>query len=220
MVGAFLQTSNAKALQQLLLNKQDMLQSDRDEDLAFLSGSNSQGSGYVPSSGEVTGILKDMGDTMKKSLAEATSTETSAIATFDDLVAAKKKEISALTAAIEAKTIKIGELGVSIVQMKNDLTDTEASLMADKKFLSELGTTCKTKEAEWAETVKTRAEELVAISETIKVLNDDDALEIFKKTLPSTSSSFVQVSAGVMMARRNALAALAKVRVGDRPDKA
>merc|ERR1740138_1455944 len=122
-----------------------------------------------------------MGDTMKKSLAEATSTEKSAIGTYDDLVAAKKKEISALTAAIEAKTMKIGELGVSIVQMKNDLTDTEAALIADNKFLAELGTTCKTKQDEWAETVKTRADELVALAETIKVLNDDDALELFKR---------------------------------------
>jgi len=40
---------------------------------------------------------------------------------------------------------------------------------------------------------RTRSEELVAISETIKVLNDDDALELFKKTLPG-ASSFVQVS--------------------------
>merc|ERR1719181_1977836 len=80
---------------------------------------------------------KDMGDTMKKSLADATATEKSAIGTFDELVAAKTKEINALTKAIEAKTLKIGELGVSIVQMKNDLSDTEAALIADKKFLSE-----------------------------------------------------------------------------------
>merc|ERR1719401_2871272 len=41
--------------------------------------------------------------------------------------------------------------------------------------------------------------EMVALADTIKVLNDDDALELFKKTLPS-ASSFVQmkVTSGAM----------------------
>merc|ERR1712217_99038 len=43
---------------------------------------------------------------------------------------------------------------------------------------------------------KTRAEELVAIHDTINILNDDDATELFKSTLPSSASSFVQVQAG------------------------
>jgi hypothetical protein len=218
MGGAFLQSEASKVLQQVVLKREDLLESDREELLAFLQGSH--GSGYTPSGGEVTGILKDMGDTMKKSLAEATATEKSAISTFGELVAAKTKEINALTAAIESKTLKVGELGVSIVQMKNDLTDTEASLMEDKQFLGELGTTCKTKEAEWQETVKTRADELVALSETIKILNDDDALELFKKTLPGTGSSFVQVDRASENARRKALAALAQASQANRPDHA
>ena len=31
---------------------------------------------------------------------------------------------------------------------------------------------------------KTRTEELLALADTIKMLNDDDALELFKKILP------------------------------------
>ena len=42
-----------------------------------------------------------------------------------------KKEINALTASIESKIQKIGELAVSIVQTKNDLEDTEQALLAD-----------------------------------------------------------------------------------------
>merc|ERR1719298_312657 len=76
--------------------------------------------------------------------------------------------------------------------MKNDLTDTKKSLADDKKFLAELEKGCATKEAEWAERCKTRAEELLALADTIKILNDDDALELFKKTLPG-SASLVQI---------------------------
>jgi len=102
-----------------------------------------------------------------------------------------------LTASIEKKINLVGELGVEIVEMQEDLTDTEAALMADKEFLANLEKSCATKTKEWEERSKTRAEELVALADTIKVLNDDDALDLFKKTLPSASSSFVQTQTGL-----------------------
>merc|ERR1719254_311697 len=55
------------------------------------------------------------------------------------------------------------------------------------------------------------AMELVALADTIKVLNDDDALELFKKTLPG-ASSFVQVSVSSRVTRQRALSALKSVR--------
>merc|ERR550532_1868086 len=166
-----------------------MTGSDQEALTAFLSQSTS----YAPQSGEITGILKQMGDTMSATLADATSTEKDSIATHEGLVKAKKKEVSALTATVEAKTKQIGDLGVSIVTMKEDLDDTGASLAEDKTFLAELEKSCSTKTAEWEERSKTRAEELVALADTIKVLNDDDALELFKKTLPGSSASLLQL---------------------------
>merc|ERR1719263_731612 len=53
--------------------------------------------------------------------------------------------------------------------------------------------------------------ELVALADTIKVLNDDDALELFKKTLPGASSSFVQVKVTAGAVRQHALSALKSV---------
>merc|ERR1719429_650492 len=125
---------------------------------------------------------------MAASLAAETSTEGGAITTYEGLMQAKTREVAALTATIEAKTKQIGDLGVSIVMMKEDLADTQATLAEDKTFLAELEKSCATKTAEWKERSKTRADELVALADTIKVLNDDDALELFKKTLPSPSS--------------------------------
>merc|ERR1719159_1743033 len=113
-----------------------------------------------------------MGDTMAKDLAEPEATEASAIKASGELMAAKGKEVDLLTTAIETKMEQIGELGVSVAQMKNDLTDTEAGLMEDKQFLADLEKGCSTKTAEWQEAEKMRAEELKAISETIKILND------------------------------------------------
>jgi len=118
-------------------------------------------------------------------------------------MAAKTKEVNANTKAIESKTTRSGELAVEIVQMKNDLGDTAEALAEDKKFLADMEKNCASKTGEWEVIVKTRNEELLALADTIKVLNDDDSLELFKKTLPGASASFMQlqVSSGAVRAR-------------------
>merc|ERR1719207_366997 len=106
---------------------------------------------------------------------------------------------------------RVGDLGVAVAQMKNDLTDTEEALIEDKKFLADMEKNCATKAAEWETIVKTRNEELLALADAIKVLNDDDSLELFKKTLPGASASFVQVQVSSSAARARALAVIRKV---------
>jgi len=115
------------------------------------------------------------------------------------------KEKEALTGAIESKSAKIGKLAVQIAEMENDAGDTAEALAADQKFLAQLEKGCKTKTAEWEARSKTRAEELVALADTIKMLNDDDALELFKKTLPSPSEVFLQVQTSSSSTRARAL---------------
>merc|ERR1712079_766436 len=137
MAGAFLQTDAAKILRGILSNKKEMLMDDDRQDLmAFLS--NSQGTDYAPQSGQIVGILKTMGDEMAAGLAEATKAEEAAIASYEKLMAAKKKEVIALTAEIETKLTRVGDLGVEIAEMKNDLGDTAEALEQDKKFLANL----------------------------------------------------------------------------------
>merc|ERR1719158_1132882 len=67
MAGSFLQTNSAAVLRRLSLS-QDMSNVDRDLLSSFLMGGAKQG--YAPASGEIVGILKQMGDTMEKDLAE------------------------------------------------------------------------------------------------------------------------------------------------------
>merc|ERR1719265_829487 len=154
--------------------------------LSFLSGS----SDYAPASGEIVGILKTMHDEMTADHAEETAAEKAAIKAYEELMAAKTKEVNSLTKALETKMTRVGELAVEIVQMKNDLGDTAQALADDKKFLADLEKNCAKKAGEWDQIVQTRNEELLALSDTIKVLNDDDALELFKKAIPA--SSFMQ----------------------------
>jgi len=215
--GAFLQTQAAQVLRSLVENDSKMLDVDRDDITSFLSST--LGNDYAAPSDAITGILKQMGDTMTASLGDATATETDSIKTFDELVAAKTKEIDALTASIETKTSQIGELGVQIVQMKEDLSDSGESLLEDKKFLADLSKNCAIKEKEWAIICKTRSEELLALADTIKILNDDDALELFKKTLPGASASLMQVKVSTTSMRAQALAVLESARGSKSDDR-
>jgi len=207
--GSFLQTQTAQVLRNLAASgKVDMLDADRQDLVAFLE----QGSDYAPQSGQITGILKQLGDEMSKDLADITAAEGGGVENYEALIAAKKKEVAALSATVEAKTGQIGELGVAIVEMKNDLTDTESALIQDKKFLAELEKSCSTKTQEREERMKTRAEELVALADTIKVLNDDDALDLFKQTLPSSAASLMQVRVSATSQQTRALAMIRSMR--------
>jgi len=202
-MSGFLQTSSASVLRSLSVSM-DMSSVDREMLASFLSSK----SGYAPASGEIVGILKQMDDEMKADLASATEAEEAGIKAFDGLVAAKNKEINALTKSIETKTARVGELAVKTAEFENDLEDTKEDLEESKKFLADLEVNCENKKTEWAEYGKMQAQELLALADTIKVLNDDDALELFKKTLPSGASSFLQIQVSDKAQRAQALETL------------
>jgi septal ring factor EnvC (AmiA/AmiB activator) len=209
MAGGFLQTNTAQVLKKIVINNSNLLDADRQDIMAFLSGG--QDGQYVPQSGQITGILKTIHDEMSKTLADAEAEEAAAASSHESLIAAKTKEVQANTKAIEVKTVRVGELAVNIVMMKNDLTDTEEQLIEDKKFLADLEKNCAAQTKLFEELQSTRSEELLALADTIKVLNDDDALEIFKKTLPGAGSSFVQMAVNKANARQRALVMLNSV---------
>jgi uncharacterized coiled-coil DUF342 family protein len=204
-MGGFLQTSAASVVKELSITM-DMSSVDREMLASFLS---SKG-GYAPASGEIVGILKTMDDEMKASLKDAEDAEAAAIQEFEGLVAAKTKEINALTESIETKTARVGEIAVKTAEQENDLEDTKEDLEESKKFLADLEVNCEKKKKEWAEYQKMQQQEVLALADTIKILNDDDALELFKKTLPGGASSFLQIQVSAASQRKSALEILRK----------
>jgi hypothetical protein len=116
-------------------------------------------------------------------------------------------QVESATKAVEDKVTRVGNLGVEISIMKEGLDDTAKAMLEDKKILAEFEKGCATKQGEWDERCKTRTEELLALADTIKMLNDDDALELFKKTLPG-ASAFLQVQVSAQEVRSQALSAL------------
>jgi predicted nucleic acid-binding Zn-ribbon protein len=209
MKGGFLQTQAAQTLRALVAVRQGMAATDRQDLLSFLSGQ--EGSEYAPAAGEISGILKTMADEMAADQKDMIATESGSVENYESLVAAKKKEVAALSKSIEEKSIRVGDLGVEIATMKNDAEDTTEALAEDTKFHADMKKNCAEKTGIHEEEKKMRAQELVALADTIKVLNDDDALELFKKTLPSAGSSLIQMQATRVSLQEEARKALASV---------
>jgi len=182
---ALLQMPNGDRLKKIVQSYPNMDSSDRREAMAFLEDS-SESTG---ASDQIVGILKAMKDDMEAELKEAVADEAKAVAGFADLKASKEKEVEMATEAIETKMARAGELAVSVVQSKDALEDEQKEMADTQKFVAQLEANCATKEKEWAERSALRAQEVAAISDAIGIMNDDDALDVFKKALPS---SFVQ----------------------------
>lgn len=198
--GSFLQSSEAAQLRRLSLT-QELSVADRDALSAFLSSSSSD-EDSSPGSAEILGMLKQMKEEMEKDLAEVSGTENTAKMDHESLVAAKKSEIAAHTAAIEEKLAREGEAAIEIATMKHDLEDTKEDLAADTKFIADIKKQCEAKTKEMEAQRKSRKGELIAIADTIKMLNSDDALELFKKAIPSASAFLqVEVTSGELRAR-------------------
>merc|ERR1740121_133295 len=150
---------------------------------------------------------------MTKELQEVTSTEEASKASHESIVHAKNKEIDLATKAIEKKMLRVGDVAVDKNSMANDLGDTQEGLTEDTRFLADLQTACEDSKKQWVEYQKMFGEEKLALADTINLLNRDDSLDLFKKTLPGPeAASFLQVSMGH---KSRALAALRKAKHKD-----
>merc|ERR1719428_2652774 len=127
---SLMQMPGADQLHKLVASYPNVDPMDRKNALAFLE----QSGDYVPQSGQIVGILKGMKDDMEANLKEAVADEEKAIAGFPDLKASKNKEVEVATTAIETKTVRSGELAVSVVQSKDALQDATVELADTQKF--------------------------------------------------------------------------------------
>merc|ERR1719201_2677578 len=113
--------------------------------------------------------------------------EEDAIAKFNQLISSKNLEIS--TAAKEKDSMKEQHAANANAasQAKMELIKAENALKTNTDRLVDLKKSCADKTKEYDAATKGRQVELEAIGAAIKILNDDDALDLFKKTMPSPS---------------------------------
>jgi hypothetical protein len=158
--------------------------SDRDMLSAFLQGKMGSAQG-----GEIMGVLKQMKTEFESNLADMQGEESKSGTQFAELKEAKTSEILAGEKMIKQQTALLGKTKVQLAEAKEDLEDTTGAMEADQAFLVDLKERCSVSDKDWEERSKTRALEIAAVGETIKILTDDDAHDLLDGTL-----SFLQLS--------------------------
>merc|ERR1719311_615438 len=162
--------------------------SARDVLNAFLQGKLNIKAGSAQG-GEIMGVLKQMKTEFESNLADMQGDEAKSVTEFGALKDAKTSEIAAGEKMIKEKTALLGKTKVQLAEAKEDLEDTTSAMEADQAFLVDLKERCSVSDAEWEERSKTRALEIAAVGETIKILTDDDAKDLMAGTL-----AFLQLS--------------------------
>jgi len=151
----------------------------------------SSGSSYEPKSGAIFGILQQMKETFETNLSASQKEEMQNQRAYEDLKAAKEREIAAGQKQIDTKTQELATTDEKNAQAKEDLEDTRNTLSADEEFLMMLKEKCSVTDEEWEERQKTRQTEMGACSKALAVLSSDDAHDLFKDTL---NPGFLQVA--------------------------
>lgn len=184
--GSFLQTDEAEELRQVV-STANLRLSDRDALAALLAGE-------MPQSSSIVGVLQSMRDSMEEDQSSAESREAAAKSAFDGMATAKRSQISTLASEIEVKTSRIGELSVDMVNKQQAIDSSAKKLQDDSKLLADTKETCDQQEEDWQARSQSRADEMHAIQETLSLLGDDQAREVFRKAMPASAPSFLQVS--------------------------
>jgi len=151
----------------------------------------SSGSSYEPKSGAIFGILNQMKETFETNLAASQKEEQQNQRAYEDLKAAKEREIAAGKQQIDVKTQELASTDEKNAQAKEDLEDTRNTLSADEEFLMMLKEKCSVTDEEWEERQKTRQTEMGACSKALAVLSSDDAHDLFKSTF---NPGFLQIT--------------------------
>lgn len=138
---------------------------------------------YGSQSGQIFGVLEQMKEDFERDLSDAQKSEQKQDAAFREVKAAKEDEIAAGRALVAKLDGEIADLRAKHAAAFSQLEDTQAQLALDRTFLANLKEKCAQTGVEFEARVKDRLVEIVAVADTIKILNEDTSFDNFEKTV-------------------------------------
>merc|ERR1719422_379465 len=148
-----------------------------------LTGAAANSKSYNSRSGRILGILTEMSDETARDLGEAQRNDFRAEVSFQQLRAAKLGEIAVAQKQKKRKEANLADTLSQAAESKEDLEATQEALAADQSFLANMLKDCSFEDDEYSKRKEIRSKELVAISETIRILTEDDARGLYAKTI-------------------------------------
>merc|ERR1719487_961584 len=161
---------------------------------------------YASQSDGIFGILTTMLEEFEATLSASQKAEATAASDFAAMAKAKEEQIAVGKEKLDE--LQGGDAGnqKALSDAKENLKMTTEQRAADVEFLQKLKLTCNDLDAQWEARSKTRSEEIVAVSETITILTEDDNKEQLKAGGVALLTSFLQVGEStsmIMRARRS-----------------
>lgn len=153
--------------------------------------------------GAIDGILRTMADDFAGELQKEVDGEKANKKSFEQLVAAKVKEVKANAAEISSKTESKTKAESTFEKAKISLKATNKSLAEDIKFQAAVENRCAGNDVQYEARIMDRAEEMEAVSKTVAVLMGDDARSLLRKSV-----SFLQEASQSQSSKAKAAGAL------------
>merc|ERR1719203_896835 len=157
---------------------------------------------YSPQSGQIFGILKQMKSDFENSLSDAQKNEAEAKKEFEALKAAKEEEIAAGEKAVASMGQQIADHTEKHAVAIKELEDTQAQLELDRTFLANLEKKCAETNEEFDRRMAARNAEIVAVQDTIGILNSDQAFDNFDKSVNTAEPTLLQTASQSQDAQR------------------
>jgi len=163
---------------------------------------------YFTRSSQIYGILSQMLEEFEAQLSTSQKDELKAAADYEALAKAKEEQIAAGKEKLDDLEESHAANQKALSDAKEDLELTRKQRSEDVEFLRNLKLTCNDLDAQWEKRSKTRSAEIVAVSETIAILTEDDNRELLHKTVTFLQLSNLRNSASAMARRNRAAEAL------------
>jgi len=163
-----------------------------------------------PSTGEIEGVMQGLESDFTAELKHLREEEAKHKTDYETLMKAKREEIDSMKIQVASKKEQQSSANEDRVQAKQDIKDLNEEIGAAAALAKEVKEKCFGKEKEWEQRQKTRASETEAVVKAIEVLSNDDAKDVFSKTM---NPSFLQLSEGIAsedVRRANAAAVLSE----------
>merc|ERR1740138_851295 len=131
-----------------------------------------------------------MYDTFAADLEKSNADESGKQKAFEDLIAAKTKQVNDWTAEVTDKEGQKAEKSTMLSEAEELLSATQAQLKVDEDFFETARDSCKAKSDEWDERSRLRTEQLDGIEKALAILTSDEARATFAASATRAQDTF------------------------------
>jgi chromosome segregation ATPase len=156
---------------------------------------------YNSRSGEIIGVLEQMLERFQSQRSSAQKERDQKKKAFFEMKAAKEEEQAALYKMVERMAKEKADKQTDMENKKTELRELDAALAADMEFLADLEQKCSRTDTEYESRQKTRAAEIAAVQDAIRIINDDEARATFDRSVNKKGTAANNVDVGFLQLR-------------------